>query len=263
MRILLTGASKPPALALARVLHAEGHDVLGVDSESVWGLTPTRYSKAYTRFYSYAEVHKKLGYKTIDLAIPFDDASNLRSLTAKATRTVYQPLFEDASAFYTFVRSHVPPSPIKVPALFTVHSQDQVAEILSYYPYTSFQLEACPPSAAYDPDLDNDSDTLVGTPFSPNFRDSACFVGYPQRAARQPSDTLLISLASLDDDVVRNINAMPISENIPYRLVEVVSGGREYSAHALAHGSDLQTFVVTTPTQLLEGKSQPGTFTAV
>ncbi|KAF2499026.1 hypothetical protein BU16DRAFT_523628 [Lophium mytilinum] len=49
--ILITGANTPLALALARILHAEGHRVLAADHESFPLASPARASKAVTKFY--------------------------------------------------------------------------------------------------------------------------------------------------------------------------------------------------------------------
>jgi len=259
MRILFTSASNPTALALARVLKAEGHTIHAVEKEEVWGSAPARYSRAYRRFhrltgsYGLAELWKEVGSQ-VDLVVPFGPiprhvAENIRRGGANL---VGETLTHDDYDFQDFVRATVidnagdTPSVVKVPASFTVTSQACIAEILSCRSTSTFSLQ---PQPYYESD---DEDTLVevGPPAA-----SSLDLGLDK--------PLIISFSTLSDRTVEAIKRLPISNTKPYRLVEAAKGGSFYSAHAFIHSGQIRTFVVTTgcatnkdfvlvpPTQLL------------
>ncbi|KAF1973995.1 hypothetical protein BU23DRAFT_598597 [Bimuria novae-zelandiae CBS 107.79] len=235
MRILFTSASSPAALALARVLAAEGHILHGADEEYVWGTSPARYSRAYQNFYrltgsrSVAELWKAIG-DHIDLVIPFRSLPGqiVESLKSRGANIVGENLAHNDYEFQDFVRDNVidasseSPSIVRVPASFTVHSRTCIAEILSNRDST-FSLQPLP---CYDTD---DEDTLVD-------------VGNPSSSSSEP---LILSCSTLDDLTVEAIKRLPISDTNPYRLIEVAEGGSFYSAHAFVHAGRIRTFTVT------------------
>lgn len=242
MQILLIPASSPTALALARVLAAEGHIVHAAEAERIWGTAPARYSRAYRRFHrltgtwSAAELWKTIGDST-DLIIPFGPLPGrfVEILKARGANIVGETLTQDDSEFQDFVRANIVdastenPSIIKVPASFTVHSRTCIAEILSNREST-FSLQPLP---CYDTD---DEDTLVDlepviTPSAPMYI--------------EPAAPIVLSCSTLDDRTVEAIKRLPMSDTKPYRLIEVAEGGAFYSAHAFVHSGQVRTFVVT------------------
>lgn len=238
MQILFTSASKPNALALARVLSAEGHIVYGADEERVWGTSPARYSRAYRRFHrltttwNAAELWKAIGER-IDLVIPFGPLPGhiLESLRARGANLVGETLVHHDYEFQDFVRDNIidavpgTASIVKVPTSFMVHSRKCIAEILSIRDST-FALQPLP---CYDTD---DEDTLVD-------------VGPSAPTSSIESDSpLILSRSTLNDHTVNAIKRLPISETRPYRLIEIAEGGSFYSAHAFVHAGQLRTFVV-------------------
>ncbi|KAF2440946.1 hypothetical protein P171DRAFT_85966 [Karstenula rhodostoma CBS 690.94] len=242
MQILLIPASSPTALALARVLAAEGHVVHAADAERIWGTAPARYSRAYRRFYgltgkwSAAELWKAIG-DNIDLIIPFGPLPGhfIEGLKARAANIVGETLTHDDSEFQDFVHDNIvnasaeDPSIIKVPASFTVHSRACIAEILSNREST-FSLQPLP---CYDTD---DEDTLVDVEHA-----------ITPSASRyiEPAAPIVLSCSTLDDRTVEAIKRLSMSHTKPYRLIEVAEGGAFYSAHAFTHAGQVRTFVVT------------------
>jgi hypothetical protein len=242
MQILLIPASSPTALALARVLAAEGHIVHAADIERVWGTAPARYSRVYRRFHGFsgtwsaAELWRTIG-DNIDLIVPFGPLPGhfLESLKARGANIVGETLTQDDSEFQDFVRDNIvnasaeAPSIIKVPASFTVHSRTCIAEILSNRE-SKFSLQ---PVTCYDTD---DEDTLVDVEHATALSTS----GYIEPAA-----PIVLSCSTLDDRTVEAIKRLPMSSTKPYRLIEVAEGGSFYSAHAFVHAGQVRTFVVT------------------
>lgn len=239
MKILFTSASTPAALALARVLAAEGHTVHGADEERYWGTAPARYSRAYRRFHrlsecwSASELWKAIG-DHIDLVIPFGPLPGhiIESLKSRGARIVGEVLAHNDYEFQDFVRDNIidatsdSPSIVKVPTSFTVHSRTCVAEILSNWEST-FSLQPFP---CYDTD---DEDTLVDVGLSAS------------TSSLEPATPLVLSCSTLDDGTVEAIKRLPMSDTKPYRLIEVAEGGSFYSAHAFVHTGQIRTFVVT------------------
>lgn len=242
MQILFTSASSSTALALARVLAAEGHIVHAADQERIWGTSPARYSRAYRRFHrldgtwSAAKLWKAIGHD-IDLIIPFGPLPGhfTENLKAKGANIIGETLTRDDSEFQDFVRDNVVhasserPSIIQVPASFTVHSRACIAEILSNREST-FSLHPLP---CYDTD---DEDTLVDVEHA-----NAPSASLPIEPARP----LVLSCSTLDDRTVEAIKRLPMSATKPYRLIEVAEGGSFYSAHAFVHSGRIRSFVVT------------------
>lgn len=242
MQILLIPASSPTALALARVLTAEGHIVHAADAERVWGTAPARYSRAYRRFHgltgiwSAAELWKAIGDNN-DLIIPFGPLPGhlIEGLKARGANIVGETLAQYDSEFQDFVRDNIVnasaenPSIIKVPASFTVHSRTCIAEILSNREST-FSLQPLP---CYDTD---DEDTLVDVEHAVTPSASEYI---------EPAAPIVLSCSTLDDRTVEAIKRLPMSDTKPYRLIEVAEGGAFYSAHAFVHAGQVRTFVVT------------------
>ncbi|KAF9730417.1 hypothetical protein PMIN06_008790 [Paraphaeosphaeria minitans] len=242
MQILLIPASSPTALALARVLAAEGHIVHAADLERIWGTAPARYSRAYRRFHgstgawNAAALWKDIG-DSIDLIIPFGPLPGhfVESLKARGANIVGETLTHDDSEFQDFVRDNIVnasaenPSIVQVPASFTVHSRTCIAEILSNRE-SIFSLQPLP---CYDTD---DEDTLVDVEHA---------ISPSASAYIEPASPIILSCSTLDDRTVEAIKRLPISGTKPYRLIEVAEGGAFYSAHAFIHAGQVRTFVVT------------------
>jgi hypothetical protein len=244
MRFLFMTASEPAALALARVLASEGHVVHAVDVERFWGTAPARYSRAYTHFYrintlfdiveTWHTIHDE-----IDMVIPFSRLpTHVRGrLVDMGANVLGRPLFENDTAFQDFIRNNVisrastHPSVVKVPTSFTIHSRAEIAEILGHYPTATFALRSEP---VFDFD---DKDTLVGldSPTASSASMDFC--------AEEPP--LIISYDTLSDSVVESIKELHISETRSCKMVEVVGGGAEYSAHAFAKDGKIRTFIVS------------------
>jgi hypothetical protein len=244
MRLLFTSASEPAALALARVLAAEGHSIYAADEERTRGTAPARYSSAYTSFYrttpnsGLVELWKVLRDDT-DLIIPFHELSHhvRRRLEQQGANVMGRNLFGDNHEYQDFVREYVAnisgqsSSIIKAPAAFHVYSRTCIVEILGQYPTTTFSLQPAPYC-----DLD-DEDTLVDVE-SPAISTSS--TSFPEE------EPLMLSCAALDDDMVEAMKALSISEERPYRMVEVAEEGTLFSAHAFVSSNRVRTFVVTT-----------------
>lgn len=239
MQILITSASKPTALALARLLHAEGHIIHAADEENTWLTAPSRWSHA-SRFHRLSkkvglpELWKEIGDK-VDLVIPFEPLPHhiTESLRSRGATIVGETLCHNDQEFQDFVRDNIvnvsskTPSIVKVPASFTVHSRTCIAEILSNRATSTFSLQPLP---CYD----TDDDTLVDVSPTSSSHDGPDL-----------SRPLIVSCAALNDRKVEAIKRLPMSESKPYRLVEVAEGGSFYSAHAFIHTGKVRTFVVT------------------
>lgn len=254
MNILFLSASTPAALALARVLAAEGHTVYAVDEERIWGTSPARYSRAYTRFHrissfnTLSDLWLAIG-SSIDLVITFGGIpEQITGLKDGGADMLGHRLFQDEYEFQDFVRDKVlntpnrTPSVVKVPVTFAIHSRTCIAEILSCYPSTTFSLQ---PAAYNATDYDDDEDTLVDlsslpSPTTTSSSSSTCM-------SLQEESPLILSCSTLDDATVEAIKDLPMSDAHPYRLTEMVDGGTEYSAHTLINGGHIRTFIVTTP----------------
>ncbi|KAJ4301225.1 hypothetical protein N0V90_003316 [Kalmusia sp. IMI 367209] len=240
MHILFTSASEPTALALARVLVAEGHTVHAADEEPVWLTAPCRWSRA-SRFYCLTttfglpELWKAIG-DDVDLVIPFGPLPGhvIENLRSRGANIIGETLSQNDYEFQDFVRENIlntssdNPTVVKVPISFTVHSRTCIAEILSNRAASTFSLQ---PSTCYDTD---DEDTLVDV--GPVTASSAA-VDY--------TGSLIVSCSTLNDRTVEAIKRLPISDTKPYRLIEVAAGGSFYSAHAFIHTGKIRTFVVT------------------
>ncbi|KAL1595872.1 hypothetical protein SLS60_009562 [Paraconiothyrium brasiliense] len=242
MQILLTSASSPAALALARVLAAEGHVVHAADEEHIWGTAPARYSRAYRSYHrltgtwSASALWKAVGHN-IDLIIPFGPLPGhfVESLRARGANIVGETLTHDQFEFQDFVRDNIVnasaanPSIVDVPAAFMVHSRTCIAEILSNREST-FLLQPLP---CYDTD---DEDTLVDVEHA---------ITTSALVPVEPHAPLVLSCSTLDERTVEAIKRLPMSDTKPYRLIEVAEGGSFYSAHAFVHASQIRTFAVT------------------
>ncbi|KAF2684864.1 hypothetical protein K458DRAFT_403814 [Lentithecium fluviatile CBS 122367] len=68
--------------------------------------------------------------------------------------------------------------------------------------------------------------------------------GLPHRYLAEKSINF-ISCDTLSDSMVDTIKDLAISETLPYRMVEVIDGGVEYSAHTFVNARKIRTFVVT------------------
>jgi hypothetical protein len=244
MRCLFTSASKPAALALARVLVSEGHVVHAVDVERLWGTAPARYSRAYASFRrletlsDVPRIWKEVCHD-IDIVIPFIQLpSHVRGrLEAMGANVLGKPIFENDQAFQDFVRDKLIsredtcPSVVKVPASFTIYNLGHIVEILGQYPTTTFSLQ---PQPIFDFD---DEDTLVDLDSPTESLSSTDF------GAQEPP--LIISCAILNDTEVETIRALDISEARSCKMVEVVSSGAEYSAHVFVSNGIMRTFMLT------------------
>ncbi|KAF2793102.1 hypothetical protein K505DRAFT_338109 [Melanomma pulvis-pyrius CBS 109.77] len=265
MRILLTSASAPAALALARILSASGHTVFGADLEAAWGTAPARYSRAYAQFFrvrygdSILDVVEKIG--GMELIIPFGDtapsATDVGKLKEKGIKLAWHDAFDIAAVFQDFVQARVLTYPtdsdnplkeddmdnistvVTLPLSFSAPSHPQLGAILAHFPDTEFALEISP--------YDDDGDTLV---------DLSCENGVYVPVERK---TIRLCYNTIDQKTIREVENLPISEMRPYRITELLSGGGAYEAHALINGGAVQTFVVTTN----EGGLEEGEFTIV
>ncbi|KAF1954039.1 hypothetical protein CC80DRAFT_595569 [Byssothecium circinans] len=236
MRYLFTSPSTPTTLALARVLSAEGHAICAAAEERIRGTAPARFSNADERFhrltptFGLVDLWKNVRDE-VDTIIPFGELpQHVREcLEGKGANILGRRLFEDDHDFQDPVRGKVvntpntSPSAIKAPAAFQVHSRMCIAEIFSQYPSTMFSLQ---PAPFYDMD---DEDTLV-----------------EEEPASSAEEYLVLSCATLDDEMVESVKALPISEKRPYRLIEVVKGGSQYEAHAYINAGNIRMLVVTT-----------------
>ncbi|CAI6341531.1 unnamed protein product [Periconia digitata] len=251
MRLLFTHPSEPAALALGRLLAAEGHAIHAVEDEYIWGTAPARYCRSYTRFHrlnpttSLTDLWKTLKHH-IDVIILFGSISRYdrQILGAEGTRIIGDDLFNNEHEFQSFLRIKVigalerTTNAVKVPSVFEIHSRACIAEILGHYPSTAFRLYRAPNQIRDEEEGDDeDAKTLVDVEtHSASISFELCSNGEP----------LVFSYDTLDDDVVKEIKCLPISEECPYRLVEAVEGGTLYFSHVLVIDGEVRTFTVTT-----------------
>ncbi|KAF2266254.1 hypothetical protein CC78DRAFT_152430 [Lojkania enalia] len=122
MKVVITSASRPAALALARVLTAQGHTVIGVDYERFYGICPARYSRGYASFF---RLQHDWGQFTqlptdIDLVIPFETTQDITIKDLQNRRPWKalhhsHPIFESQDQFWKFTRTRVTSSAVHVP----------------------------------------------------------------------------------------------------------------------------------------------------
>ncbi|KAF2003516.1 hypothetical protein P154DRAFT_532261 [Amniculicola lignicola CBS 123094] len=109
MRILITSASRPAALAIARTLKSPEHEIYGADTERVRWTSPARWSNAYTAFIpvtSWRLLFLRFASQ-VDMIVPCGDESHfLPSLSAGIT-VVYHPLFRSGYAYEEFLQKKV------------------------------------------------------------------------------------------------------------------------------------------------------------
>jgi hypothetical protein len=266
MRILLTSASSPVALYLARLLSSYGHTVYGVDVEKFWGTAPARYSRVYAKFLRVCKSRTcGLGRKEIlenlegvHLVIPcgregtvFKDVTKkIEKEEGREFKVLWHEGFANKETFQDFVRervlsvSNVSDSDykeededsndndnwriVKLPLAFDIFSHLELEAILSHHPNTNFELQLAP--------YDDDGDTLVDLSSASDTSASTL----------SPRTLLQIRSDSLEHLPISAIAELPISELRPYRLTEVINVGTVFEAHSLINGGSVQTFIVTT-----------------
>lgn len=256
MQFLFTHPSEPAALALGRLLAAEGHSICAAEDERTWGTAPARYSRSYTRFHRLSpatnliELWRRIGRK-LDAVILFGSLSpHIRQhLEYEGAKIIGADLFANDHDFQRFLRNSVIPTlssascAVKVPAVFQVHSLPCIAEILSHYPTTTFSLQPDPyyVDVGGDDDEDDESDdeddrTLVDV-------EPPHTVAIP--TAHDNPNRVIVSCTKLNDELVETIKTHPISEARPYQLEETIEGGTLHYAHALVIDDQIRSFMVT------------------
>ncbi|KAF2740311.1 hypothetical protein EJ04DRAFT_600322 [Polyplosphaeria fusca] len=119
MRVLITSASRPAALALARALASQGHKVIGADFEATLKTAPARYSRAYIRFVRVRSEWSEIFplWKDVDLIVPFGEEAKaiLRQCCMVSMQNIihHNPLWDDE--FYDFFVDYETSSPVHRP----------------------------------------------------------------------------------------------------------------------------------------------------
>ncbi|KAF2710362.1 hypothetical protein K504DRAFT_454664 [Pleomassaria siparia CBS 279.74] len=251
IRILITSASSPTALGLARALSSNGHTVFGADADTE--ISPDMYLSAYTTFFGvddnlWEDVLGKI--ESLDMIIPFGDeakvlAEFLRSKRDSLGRVqediklFHHSLFDCETGFQAFLHHEVYPSfekkttlagMVTTPMTKDVESVWELADCLESRPSVYFKAELAPE--------DREGDPIVSR---------ACIDG--RYFPCEPS-SLVVSKNSLTDADVNALQALQISKVKPYRITEVIEGGIVYEAHSMVNAGVIQTFVVTTPSTM-------------
>ncbi|KAF2876161.1 hypothetical protein BDV95DRAFT_218148 [Massariosphaeria phaeospora] len=250
MRILITSASHPSALALARVLSSHGHTVLGADTERIWRTSPARYLRAYTQFTRLRRCNDlaRVVEGAVEIIIPFGTQPHgLDDILSKRLAVMRHDLFSRNEIFQDFVRERVintgQAGIVKVPMAWDVQAYAPLKAVLVQHPLTTFCLQRTPYVGFEDGGEDEDEDTLVNGSSRSSSKSSCSSSGVETEFV---GDGLLLSYMALDDSLSAKLQLLPMSHNNPCRVTELLSPGTVYSAHALVNGGRVLTFAVTT-----------------
>lgn len=220
---MITSASTPAALGVARILASQGHTVIALDKECTWGISSARCSRAYSRVYltgspeTLATFWKQVSDE-IDLWIPFGKFPQDIEEPSRSFKTCHASLFEKDEIFQDFARERIldRKSVTTVPLAFEITEHREVNSILAAYSDRTFSLSLTP--------YEDDCATLVDS----SSESSSMHSG-------------------VGKDVMPSTRPTLPPDRRSYRLTEVISGGMHYSAHCLIADGKIRTFIVTTP----------------
>ena len=222
MRILIMSASRPAAIALARVLASRGHSVFAADTEPIWGTSPARLSRAYTRFYrlrSTSELDASI-LEDIDIWIPFEHVpDNMEELCKhhENKTVIWAPLFDREEVFQDFVRERITAkehrnSVVSVPMAFDVSSIEQVFALQNVLHSKRFAVTLSP------------------------YEEHAAIADEEENEAIEDDE----------DTLVEDVEAAKKLSSHPYRVTEIMQDGFLVQTHCLIINGAIRIFTITT-----------------